>query len=217
MRQILLSSLLLVFFGIQGVGAQAIPENAHKTIFGGWGSWECDRGYEQVDNRCSMIDVPKNASIDKTGRDWRCNRGYREVEQRCVRIQVPENASLDITGKDWICNPGLKRVGDSCKLVNVPENASLNYLGDGWVCDEGYVKQENRCIPVGRTDEEIRELIISRSIALYSGSCPCPYSTDSAGRRCGGRSAYSRSGGHHPVCYRDNISDKAVSRFRRRY
>lgn len=27
-----------------------------------------------------------------------------------------------------------------------------------------------------------------------SGSCDCPYDTDSAGRRCGGRSAYSRPG-----------------------
>jgi hypothetical protein len=34
-----------------------------------------------------------------------------------------------------------------------------------------------------------------------SGSCDCPYDTDSAGRRCGGRSAYSRPGGSQPVCY----------------
>ncbi|MEO0409166.1 MAG: hypothetical protein AAF289_17625 [Cyanobacteria bacterium P01_A01_bin.135] len=34
-----------------------------------------------------------------------------------------------------------------------------------------------------------------------SGSCDCPYDTDSAGRRCGKRSAYSRPGGASPVCY----------------
>ncbi|WAL58870.1 hypothetical protein [Thermocoleostomius sinensis] len=34
-----------------------------------------------------------------------------------------------------------------------------------------------------------------------SGSCDCPYDTDRAGRRCGGRSAYSRPGGNQPVCY----------------
>jgi len=39
------------------------------------------------------------------------------------------------------------------------------------------------------------------SRAPRSGSCDCPYDTDSAGRRCGGRSAYSRPGGASPVCY----------------
>jgi hypothetical protein len=34
-----------------------------------------------------------------------------------------------------------------------------------------------------------------------SGSCQCPYDTDSRGRRCGGRSAYSKPGGESPVCY----------------
>jgi hypothetical protein len=34
-----------------------------------------------------------------------------------------------------------------------------------------------------------------------SGSCDCPYDTDSAGRRCGNRSAYSKPGGSSPTCY----------------
>ena len=42
---------------------------------------------------------------------------------------------------------------------------------------------------------------INRSIASYKGSCPCPYSIDRAGRRCGKRSAYSRAGGAQPLCY----------------
>ncbi len=42
---------------------------------------------------------------------------------------------------------------------------------------------------------------IRQSIAAYPGSCPCPYSTDRAGRRCGARSAYSRPGGRAPLCY----------------
>lgn len=40
--------------------------------------------------------------------------------------------------------------------------------------------------------------------AAASGSCDCPYDTDSAGRRCGGRSAYSRPGGRDPICYVDD-------------
>ena len=42
---------------------------------------------------------------------------------------------------------------------------------------------------------------IRQSIVAYSGSCPCPYSVDRAGRRCGGRSAYSKPGGAAPLCY----------------
>ncbi|MEM9452488.1 MAG: hypothetical protein AAGA75_28770 [Cyanobacteria bacterium P01_E01_bin.6] len=34
-----------------------------------------------------------------------------------------------------------------------------------------------------------------------SGSCDCPYDRDSAGRSCGGRSAYSRPGGASSICY----------------
>ncbi len=34
-----------------------------------------------------------------------------------------------------------------------------------------------------------------------SGSCECPYDTDSLGRSCGKRSAYFRPNGDRPVCY----------------
>lgn len=37
--------------------------------------------------------------------------------------------------------------------------------------------------------------------ASVSGSCDCPYDTDSRGRSCGKRSAYSRPGGRSPICY----------------
>ena len=34
-----------------------------------------------------------------------------------------------------------------------------------------------------------------------SGSCDCPYDTDSRGRSCGRRSAYSKPSGAAPICY----------------
>ena len=37
----------------------------------------------------------------------------------------------------------------------------------------------------------------------YSGPCACPNDLDSAGRRCGRRSAYSRPGGASPACTSD--------------
>ena len=66
------------------------------------------------------------------------------------------------------------------------------------------------------SDGDIRRLMIERSLSSYSGSCPCPYNTDRAGRSCGGRSAYSRPGGASPLCYPSDISDTQVQGFRSR-
>ena len=67
-----------------------------------------------------------------------------------------------------------------------------------------------------KTDAEIRQILINESIARYSGSCPCPYSRDRAGRRCGGRRAYSRPGGASPLCYPRDVSDEMVEAYRKR-
>jgi hypothetical protein len=56
--------------------------------------------------------------------------------------------------------------------------------------------------------------IIARSISDYPGNCPCPYNTDRAGRRCGGRSAYSRPGGRAPICYREDVTEAMLRRYR---
>ena len=68
-----------------------------------------------------------------------------------------------------------------------------------------------------KTDQEIKQELIRMSIALYSGSCPCPYNTDRAGRRCGRRSAYSRPGGSAPLCYESDISQEMVDEYRERH
>ena len=70
--------------------------------------------------------------------------------------------------------------------------------------------------PSPLTGAEIRSILIRQSIARYSGSCPCPYNSDRAGRRCGRRSAYSRPGGASPLCYPSDVSDGAVEAYRRR-
>lgn len=67
------------------------------------------------------------------------------------------------------------------------------------------------------SDAEIRRNLIQQSISRYSGSCPCPYNRDRGGRRCGGRSAYSRPGGASPLCYDSDITDQMINDFRRRY
>lgn len=66
----------------------------------------------------------------------------------------------------------------------------------------------------GPSDSEIAQILIQQSIARYSGSCPCPYNTDRGGRRCGGRSAYSRPGGASPLCFAHDITPQMIARFR---
>ena len=64
------------------------------------------------------------------------------------------------------------------------------------------------------SDYQIRQAIISLSIADYPGSCPCPYNVDRAGRRCGARSAYSRPGGYEPLCYASDVTAPMIAAFR---
>jgi hypothetical protein len=67
-----------------------------------------------------------------------------------------------------------------------------------------------------KTDSQIRQEIISASVSGHSGSCPCPYNTDRAGRRCGRRSAYSRPGGAAPLCYESDVTSRMVDEYRKR-
>lgn len=68
----------------------------------------------------------------------------------------------------------------------------------------------------GRSDADIRQGIMALSIASYPGACPCPYNVMANGRRCGGRSAYSRPGGAAPVCYPSDVTDDMIRKFKRR-
>ncbi|HEX8193232.1 MAG TPA: hypothetical protein VF552_10055 [Allosphingosinicella sp.] len=61
-----------------------------------------------------------------------------------------------------------------------------------------------------QSDTQLKQRIIRESIAAYSGSCPCPYNTDRAGRSCGGRSAYSRPGGAAPICYPADVTPEMI-------
>lgn len=61
-----------------------------------------------------------------------------------------------------------------------------------------------------RSDAEIAQELIAESMARYPGSCGCPYQTDRAGRRCGARSAYIRSGGYSLYCYVTDVPESAI-------
>ena len=64
------------------------------------------------------------------------------------------------------------------------------------------------------TDSQIKQMIIQQSINSYPGRCPCPYHAASNGSRCGGRSAYSRSGGYSIICYEEDVDNAMVTIYR---
>ena len=97
----------------------------------------------------------------------------------------------------------------------IPEHASMTARGS-WICDSGYAKRQQSCVPLAdASDAEVRQQMVDESIASYSGNCPCPYNVDRAGRSCGRRSAYSRPGGASPLCYVGDITDEAVTAYRK--
>jgi hypothetical protein len=66
-----------------------------------------------------------------------------------------------------------------------------------------------------QSDAQIRQSIIRDSIASYPGPCACPYNVMRNGRSCGGRSAYSRPGGHAPICYPRDVTQAQIADYRR--
>lgn len=65
------------------------------------------------------------------------------------------------------------------------------------------------------SDAQVKARMIKQSIAAYPGNCPCPYNTARNGSSCGGRSAWSRGGGHAPLCYPADITKAQVAANRR--
>lgn len=84
--------------------------------------------------------------------------------------------------------------------------------GEGWVRRDQV--SDDRPAGPRLTDGQVRRILIRESIAAYDGNCPCPYFTDSIGRSCGRRSAWSREGGEEPYCYPRDVSDDAVREWR---
>lgn len=67
----------------------------------------------------------------------------------------------------------------------------------------------------GLSGDEIKKRIIQASIASYPGNCPCPYNAARNGSRCGGRSAWSRTGGYSPICYEHEVTQEMIINWRK--
>jgi hypothetical protein len=65
------------------------------------------------------------------------------------------------------------------------------------------------------TDAQIKEELIAQSIAAYPGRCPCPYNLAKNGSRCGKRSAWSKAGGHSPLCYPEDVTEEMIEAYKK--
>jgi len=66
------------------------------------------------------------------------------------------------------------------------------------------------------TDAQIQATLVARSLASFSGACPCPYSVDRDGKRCGERSIYARSSGSPLLCHPHDVTPKMIADYRAR-
>jgi hypothetical protein len=64
------------------------------------------------------------------------------------------------------------------------------------------------------TDAQIQATLVTRSLASFSGACPCPYSVDRNGQRCGERSAYSRLPRSPLLCHPHDVTPKMIADYR---
>jgi hypothetical protein len=68
--------------------------------------------------------------------------------------------------------------------------------------------------PAALTDDQVRALLVRASVALYKGVCPCPWSLNGEGRRCGEASAYARKLTIVPACFAREVTRSQVERYR---
>ena len=145
---------------------------------------------------------------------------YLFVSGNRVRVRSGPDTSSRIIGH--------LDVGDRVRLHGTNGNWTevTSSLGRGWVSSQ-YLSsqrippaavaptpaQRSVAAPNSRQVQDARTEIIQQSIASYSGSCPCPYNTDRAGRRCGARSAWSRPGGYRPMCYDSDVSEARLQTY----
>ena len=61
---------------------------------------------------------------------------------------------------------------------------------------------------------QVKQQIIEASITSYPGVCACPFNRARNGSSCGRRSAWSKAGGYAPVCYKKEVTQEMIKRWR---
>ncbi|MEO1243782.1 MAG: SH3 domain-containing protein [Pseudomonadota bacterium] len=95
--------------------------------------------------------------------------------------------------------------------VNVAKMNIVGYVATRYLTENCIEGEEHTRKNLSRA--QVVQILMAESQSRYSGSCPCPYYSDRAGRRCGGRSAYSRPGGASPLCYASDVSPGLIDAF----
>ena len=90
------------------------------------------------------------------------------------------------------------------------------YLTNNPAPKQVIIPQKRKIVNAELSTSQIKNILIKRSHAYYSGNCPCLYNTTSRGRSCGKRSAYSRPGGASPLCYSRDVTAQMVANYRAR-
>lgn len=65
-----------------------------------------------------------------------------------------------------------------------------------------------------QADNRLRDELIARSVAAYSGQCPCPWSTRRGGAACGDRSSYAQGNRRGLYCFRKDIPAAVLAQHR---
>jgi hypothetical protein len=71
--------------------------------------------------------------------------------------------------------------------------------------------------PAAITDDAIADIIVQSSRNKYYATgkpCACPFDKARDGTSCGRRSAYSRTGGADPLCYRSDVKPWMIAQYR---
>lgn len=189
----------------------AAEEEARRNRLGVWGLTCPADVWSNRDYTAAAVSGPAAAmsstAIAPPSSVAQIERAY--VSASALNVRAAPGAGAALRGR-------LQRAAPIEVLERREDWARIAFDGDGdaWVHSD-YISSSP---PPQRmaASEDIRRLIMERSIASYSGSCPCPYNYDRAGRQCGRRSAYSRPGGASPICYPSDVTDADIEAFRAR-
>ena len=115
----------------------------------------------------------------------------------------------------------LDQQGGWAKILPAPDAASTVWMSAQYLATTAPVAapavkaapKRSVSAPSTRDVTRARADIIAQSTRAYQGSCPCPYSRNRAGRRCGKSSAWSRPGGASPICYESDVSPARLASY----
>lgn len=143
------------------------------------------------------------------------------VTGNAVNVRSGPSVGSSILGKKYKGDV-VQKIDQSGNWTKINFGSNFAWISSNYVSSQRPIAPSVRSNPQPKrtvaapTSREIslaKKEIIRRSIAQYPGSCPCPYNRDRAGRRCGGRSAWSKPGGYSPLCYESDISNARIQTY----